>query len=258
MFNVQLVSTPEALRGRAIALDLTIPIDNKLGFCHHLIGVYAPWNPGGENDDEHLFWPEITCLSNSATFSWSLHGDLNATLLASESSSMSLNVSSSCLAYSHFLNSTDGIDLWRTQAECDVNQHYTHRTQQNTTNLTPVTCNIIDQSAISRIGTLSGTISIMSDFIPCTDHRPIYAQIILLSPPSIQLNPSCSQRFQAMYGWETKWRKSALYVYNTTPPNCHEAHMPSVDYTNPQADTVTWHEVPIITNNTTFLWVLIN
>ena len=157
-----------------------------VGFHHRLIGVYAPWNPGGNSDDEHHFWPENTHLCNLAKFSWSLHGDLNATLMTSESSSMSLNVSSSCITYSHFLNSTDGIDLWRTQAECDVNQHYTHCTRQS---LTSVTYSIIDHTAISQIGTLSGTISIMSDFVPCTDHRPIDARIMLLSPPSIQGAP---------------------------------------------------------------------
>ena len=159
MFNVQLVSTQETLQGRAVSLDLTIPTDNKLDFHHCLIGVYALWYPGGQNDDEHLFWPEITHLANSATFSWSLHGDLNATLLASESSSTSLNISSSHIAYSHFLNSTDRIDLWRTQAECDVYQHYTHHTQQNTTNLTHVTCSII----VRGLSTVIQKVEILDD-----------------------------------------------------------------------------------------------
>ena len=75
---------------------------------------------------------------------------------------------------------------------------------------------------------------------------------------SLKLMAHNADRFQATYGWETEWHKSTLYVYNMTSPNCHDACMPSVNYTNPQADIVTWHEVPIITCNTTFLRVPIN
>ena len=37
---------------------------------------------------------------------------------------------------------------------------------------------------------------------------------------SLKLTACIADRFQAMYGWETEWQKSTLYVYNTTPPNC--------------------------------------
>ena len=75
---------------------------------------------------------------------------------------------------------------------------------------------------------------------------------------SLKLMAWDADRFQATYGWETAWPKSALYVYNTTPPSSLDAHMPSVDYSNPQFDSLTWHEIPIITTHTTFLRVPIN
>jgi outer membrane murein-binding lipoprotein Lpp len=185
LFNVQAVATAATLCGRAVTLDLTIPTTNNLGFNHRLVGVYAPWNPGGTEDDEHAFWPEITMLCNSAKFSWSLHGDLNATLLASESSSDTHDISPSRLAYTHFLQNTDAIDLWRSQPENDISHNYTHRTRGSLANSTSITCSIIDRSAVSRIGTLAGTISTFSHFIPCTDHRPIDTRITLVPPSTL-------------------------------------------------------------------------
>jgi hypothetical protein len=75
---------------------------------------------------------------------------------------------------------------------------------------------------------------------------------------SLKLIARDADHFQATYGWETAWHKSALYVLNTPPPSFLEGRMPSVDYTNPQADLTTWHELPIITSHTTFLRVPVN
>ena len=76
--------------------------------------------------------------------------------------------------------------------------------------------------------------------------------------PSLKLVATDADRFQATYGWETSWPKSALYVYNTPSPSPEDARMPSVDYTDPQSDFLTWHEVPVVTSHTTFLRVPIN
>ena len=189
MFNVQPVPVSDHLRGRAVVLDLTIPTSENLGFHHRLIGVYAPWNPGGSLEDENLFWPEVTELCANAKYSWSLHGDLNATLLSSESSSVSLDVPTSRLAYTHFLNTTNGIDLWQTQPSSDVASNYTHSLRQHSST-SPPTFSIIDRSAVSRVGTLAGSISVLPHFIPCTDHRPIDSRLALLSPPSVHGHPN--------------------------------------------------------------------
>lgn len=192
LFNVQPVTLSDHLRGRAVALDLTIPTDHNRGFRHRLIGVYAPWNPGGNLESENLFWPEVTGLCNTASYSWSIHGDFNATLLTTESTSTSLDISISRIVYSNFLQSTNGVDLWKTQPGCDVTRQYTHRTRQSSTTQGP-TYSIIDRSAVSRIGTLAGSISILTDFIPSTDHRPIDTRITLLSPVSVPGHPDIPQ-----------------------------------------------------------------
>ena len=192
MFNVQPVVLSNKLNGRAVALDLTIPTDRNRGFRHRLIGIYAPWNPGGTLEDESSFWPEITCLCNLSSYSWSLHGDFNATLLGSESSSTSLDISPSRLAYSLFLTLTDAIDLWRSQPTTDVTRQYTHRSQHTSLNQVP-TYSIIDRSAVSRVGTLTGSISLLPNFIPSTDHKPIDTRISLLSPAFVSGFPDIPQ-----------------------------------------------------------------
>ena len=192
LFNIQSITVSNKLRGRAVALDLTIPTDHNRGFHHRLIGIYAPWNPGGTLEDENAFWPEITCLCDQSSFSWSLHGDFNATLLSSESSSTSLDISPSRLAYSFFLTSTDAIDLWRSQPVADVTHQYTHRSQWNSQTQLP-SYSIIDRSAVSRVGTIAGSISILPNFIPSTDHRPTDTRITLSSPAFLSGFPDIPQ-----------------------------------------------------------------
>jgi hypothetical protein len=192
MFNIQPVPLPHQLRGRVVALDLTIPTDLKRGFRHRLVGIYAPWNPGGTAEDENVFWPEVAHLCNSSSFSWSIHGDFNATLLATESTSAALDISPSRLAYSHFLASSDGIDLWQTQPDNDVTSQYTYCTRRTSATLDH-TYSIIDRSAVSRAGILAGSISVLAHFVPSTDHRPIISHVTLLSPASVPGHPDIPQ-----------------------------------------------------------------
>ena len=121
-----------------------------------------------------------------------MHGDFNATLLESESSSTSLDISASRLAYSHFLTSTDAIDLWRTQPSGNVIRQHTHCARQTSTNRVP-TFSIIDRSAVSRVGTFAGSISILANFIPSTDHQPIDTRTTLLAPHSLSGYPEIPQ-----------------------------------------------------------------
>ena len=116
-FTVQQVFTADTLCGGAVTLDLTIPTANHKAFIHHLIGIYAPWDPGGTKDNEHLFWSEIANLCHSAKFSWSVCGDLNAMLSIMESTTGHPTISPACIQYSQFLHFTDGIDLWQSQPD---------------------------------------------------------------------------------------------------------------------------------------------
>jgi hypothetical protein len=184
ILTVQRLLTADPLRGRAVALDLTIPTTNNVAFPHRFIGVYAPWNPGGTDNDEHLFWPEITRLCSEAKFSWSLSGDFNATLSHLESTSTNFSISPAQLQYSQFLQLTDAVDVWNSQPNTIASSSfYTCRSQL--TALSEPTFSIIDRVAASRIGTLTAEIAISPHFIPCTDHRPIFSRIVLSPPSSI-------------------------------------------------------------------------
>ena len=82
--------------------------------------------------------------------------------------------------------------------------------------------------------------------------------IMQRSLTALKISARCADQFQATYGWETNWRKSACYTFNSPAPQGDDALMPSVDYTNPQAEVTFWHQVPIIQDHITFLHVPIN
>ena len=94
ILSVEQLALPDSLKGHAIALDITIPTTTHGEFWYQFIGLYAPWNPNQVIDDDILFWPEITRLCTSAKFSWSIIGDLNATLSSTESTWSSPSISS--------------------------------------------------------------------------------------------------------------------------------------------------------------------
>jgi len=168
-FSVQRLPTADALRGHAVALDLMIPTTNAVAFPHCFIGVYAPWNPGGTEEGQHLFWPEITQLCSDAKFSWSMAGDFNATLSHSESTSTNLTISPARLQYSQFLQLTDAVDVWQSQPDSIASSSfYTCRSQL--TDLSEPTFSLIDHVATSRTGTVRAEIALNPHFIPCTDH----------------------------------------------------------------------------------------
>ncbi|KAF8876370.1 hypothetical protein CPB84DRAFT_1689179 [Gymnopilus junonius] len=86
--------------------------------------------------------------------------------------------------------------------------------------------------------------------------------LLSTSLPTLYFLARRADRFQATYGWETEWRKSAIYIYNDPtyiqPNSSHTLNMPSVSYSDPQSDETFTNRVPIITDHTTFLRVPIN
>ncbi|KAG2350192.1 hypothetical protein BDR05DRAFT_954295 [Suillus weaverae] len=65
------------------------------------------------------------------------------------------------------------------------------------------------------------------------------------------------ERFQAAYGWATRWDKSELLALNVfDPPDFLD--MPSIDPTNPSAITPIEHPVHVVTKHTEFLRVRVN
>ena len=183
-FTVHQLSTSDCLRGRVVALDLTIPTVHNRAFQHRLIGIYAPWDPGGSFHDDRSFWFQIAQLCHSAPFSWSLYGDFNATLSATETTSTSNTPSTSRAHYSQFLRLTDAVDLWQSQPQTFASSVVHTCRSPNPISPSVSSYSIIDRVAASRLGVLAGEIAVHPAFVPCTDHKPVFSRLILNSPRS--------------------------------------------------------------------------
>jgi hypothetical protein len=75
--------THPALSGRLVAVDIVIPLDTGDGFVHRVIAAYAPWDVS-DNADTAAFWAEASKLCNASPNTWTLLGDLNATVTQAE------------------------------------------------------------------------------------------------------------------------------------------------------------------------------
>lgn len=98
----------QSLKGRIIAIDVILPTPNGGCIPHRIIGCYAPWNPG-ETDENRHFWNDLTNLCRSTTTSWTLAGDLNATVSPFERHSGGVEARRQFL---QFLRLSNGRDLW--------------------------------------------------------------------------------------------------------------------------------------------------
>ncbi|KAF5377888.1 hypothetical protein D9615_006803 [Tricholomella constricta] len=70
-----------------------------------------------------------------------------------------------------------------------------------------------------------------------------------------------ADRFQATYGWETAWKKSALYAYNSPlfpSASSTTISIPSVDYQDPSSPVTFHNDVDVVTSHTVFLRVPID
>lgn len=115
-------------------------------------------------------------------------GDFNATLSHSESTSNNLSISPAHLKYSQFLQTTNAVDVWHSQPDTAASSSF-YTCRSPLTTLSEPTFSISDRIAASRTGTLTAEIALSPHFIPCTDHRPIFARIILSSPSTIPGEP---------------------------------------------------------------------
>ncbi|KAL6308920.1 hypothetical protein BKA93DRAFT_822187 [Sparassis latifolia] len=172
--HAQRIPTPLSLRGRAVILDLILPTTTGRGFPHRLIGLYAPWDPGSNDDDPSSFWTAIANLCQQAPYSWCIMGDCNASLTSEETLSTSHMLSPSQLYYTTFLQDLHAIDLWSLQGDADAHSMFTFRNHLGQS--------IIDRLTHSEQGFLSSAITTSTLFIPATDHRAITASIVLTPP----------------------------------------------------------------------------
>ncbi|KAJ7885427.1 hypothetical protein B0H13DRAFT_1497873, partial [Mycena leptocephala] len=103
--------TKASLKGRVLAIDVILPTDSGRGFVHRVIGVYAPWDPGINNVDPNArdFWGDLTIFCNETLTSWSISGDLNATVTSSERAA---DKSDARVQFLRFLKEAKAHDLW--------------------------------------------------------------------------------------------------------------------------------------------------
>ena len=64
-------------------VDIVIPLDTGQGFTHRILGVYAPWDVH-DTTETTTFWSKVTKLCLNTPSSWTLLGDLNATVIQAE------------------------------------------------------------------------------------------------------------------------------------------------------------------------------
>lgn len=181
----QRVEIMTTLKGRVVALDLVLGTNKGRGFLHRFIGAYAPWNPGTEVN-ETGFWNELAKISNAAAHSWSVAGDLNASVSNTERASGGNDARRHFL---HFLNITKGIDLWSDLKPQRSRLHdWTCKAHNNRSS----SGNIIDRVVISSNCAVDADIAVADkayDFVQMTDHRAVISTLSMRSPESMNATP---------------------------------------------------------------------
>ena len=168
--------THPALIGRLVAVDVIIPLDTGDGFVHRVIAAYAPWDIT-DTCDTAAYWSEVTKLCISSPNSWTLLGDLNATVSQAERKTGGADAR---LHFTNFLRLSKGSDLWSNNPERSRHSDWTCKPRLSTDG-----GSIIDRVVTSTDCYLDSEISAANthlDFVPMTDHRPIIARIILKPP----------------------------------------------------------------------------
>jgi hypothetical protein len=126
--------------------------------------------------DDGDFWTQIAKVCRSSQHSWTLAGDLNATISSVERPS---GGNDARRQFTRFLNESNGFDLWETQPDRNRERDWTCRARGAN-----VGGNIIDRVVVSQAGFSDGEIhTAVRDFIPGTDHRAVIA-LTNVKPPT--------------------------------------------------------------------------
>ena len=161
----QIALNHSALRGRVIAIDFVLGTSLGRGFIHRLIGTYAPWNPGITDND---FWTQVTSICQQSPYSWTLAGDVNATVSTLERPTGGQDARRQ---YLQFLRQSDGQDLWMLDPDRTRDHDWTCRARGSNAG-----GNIIDRVVLSNKGFSDAEIGVAdrpSDYVPMTDHRAV-------------------------------------------------------------------------------------
>ena len=167
-----------ALCGRMIAIDIVIPLDSGLGFTHRVFATYAPWNVT-DNSETAAFWIEAAKMCLNTSNSWTLLGDLNATVTHAECKNGGIDAR---LHFKTFLHSTKGVDLWSSNLERSCLTDWTCKPHLSTDG-----GSIIDRIVVSASCLLDSEIYVADghlDYVPMTNHRPIIGRLNLKPPNS--------------------------------------------------------------------------
>src|SRR5882762_492695 len=175
----QVILSHLALTGRVIAIDLVLGTSIGRGFIHRFIGTYAPWNPGGTDND---FWTQITQICQQSSYSWTLAGDVNATVSTLERPAGGLDARRQ---YLKFLRLSNGLDVWTMNPDRTCDHDWTCRARGSTGG-----GNVIDRIVASHTGFSDAEISVAdrsSDYIPMTDHRAVIGFLNIRPPTNCNL-----------------------------------------------------------------------
>ncbi|KAJ7843510.1 hypothetical protein B0H14DRAFT_2585652 [Mycena olivaceomarginata] len=177
--NIQIAQrvqvTAAALQGLVVAVDIVLQANNSSSFTHRVISAYAPWDPS--TPALHDFWPELTKLCKSTSTSWTLGGDLNATVSSSECSSGWIKAHTQ---YLKFLDSVDSQDFWYNSPDRNLPHDWTSHAGPDV-----ATGNIIDRIASSKQSYVDSEIRVADrpqDFVLYTNHRAVTANIVYTNP----------------------------------------------------------------------------
>jgi Reverse transcriptase (RNA-dependent DNA polymerase) len=165
-----------ALIGRLIAVDIVIPLDSGHGFTHRIFAVYAPWDVH-DTAQTTTFWSEVTKLCLNTPSSWTLLGDLNATVTQAERKSGGTDARTH---FTNFLRLSKGSDLWSNYPDRSRFTDWTCKPRLSTDG-----GSIIDRIVTSSGSLLDSEILIGDghhDYIPMTDHRAIIGRLNLKPP----------------------------------------------------------------------------
>jgi len=173
-----------------IAIDIVLGTSIGKGFIHWFIGMYAPWSPGGTDNG---FWTQITQICQQSPHSWTLAGDVNATVSALE---CPIGGPDARRQYLQFLCLSNGLDIWTLNPDQTCDHDWTCRARGSTGG-----GNIINRIVTSRIGFSDAEICVAdrsSDYVPMTDHRTVMGFLNIHPPPSTNIMAS-----QVMFARET-------------------------------------------------------
>jgi len=161
-----------ALIRRLVVVDITTLLDSGHGFIHHIIAIYTPWDV-----DDTTEIAASSKLCTSTPNSWTLLGDLNATVTQAECKYGGTD------AHNHFNNflwQSKGFDLWSACPKCSWFTGWTCKPCSSTNGGSIIDC-IVTSSGCFLDSEIQAA-DRHHDYVPMTNHRAVIGCLILKPP----------------------------------------------------------------------------